>query len=430
MLPMNRLVSMRSSRATLFRMVGAVAGGAGVAASSFLATATLLRTEGHVAFGLFAFSQVAIALGYGISNALLGAPLSVALNAPDKLAAAVIGSSFRFVNLLVCGIGGLLLALVMWRLGASSLEAVLYGVSGLAHWLRWFLRSQANAEHRHSAVMRSDGVYSIVSTLGIGTLWILSASIETVVSLLMIAAALGCAVIGKSSLSAGLGGGVEPFAQEFKRNGRHALVGVLSTELTANAHSYLVTLLLGPAAFAPLAAAQLLFRPIGVVIMSITQFERPRFSAMLQAGRVTDALRGGRVFSFVLGAGWLANALLAWFALELFMGYFTHAGYDPDGLVIAVVLSSLVMSLRCIRAPASALMQANGSFKPLSNATVISGLLSLPIVYGLICTTRVEWSIAGLVFAEVVCVLLILRAARRIFQADLVPSREVTVGQS
>lgn len=427
---MSDLASMRKYYTTLLRMVAAVAGGAGVAASSFLATATLLRTESHTGFGLFAFSQVAIALGYGISNALLGAPLSVALNAPDKLAVRAIASSFRLVNLLVCAIGGLSLAMVMWRLGASPLESVLYGVSGLVHWVRWFLRSQANAEHRHRAVMHSDGVYSAFSILGVASLWFLSPSIQGVVSLQLVAAALGCAVIGKSSVSGGWGGGIRPFAHEFKRNGRHALVGVLSTELTANAHSYLVTLLMGPAAFAPLAAAQLLFRPIGVVIMSITQFERPRLSAMLQAGRVAEALRGGRVFSVVLGVAWLANALLAWLTLDMLMSYFISDGFEPEGLTIAVVLSSLVMALRCIRAPASALMQANSSFKPLSMATIVSGVFSLPIVYVLINTTRVEWSIAGLVFAEMVCVLLILRSARRVFQAEPALSREVTVGQA
>src|SRR5690606_21908036 len=54
-----------------------------------------------------------------------------------------------------------------------------------------------------------------------------------------------------------------------------ALVGVASTEATANSHAWLVTFTAGPASFAPIAAAALLFRPVGLCAMALTQLERP-----------------------------------------------------------------------------------------------------------------------------------------------------------
>ena len=49
---------------------------------------------------------------------------------------------------------------------------------------------------------------------------------------------------------------------------------MLTTEATANAHVYIVTLIYGPLGFAPIAATALFIRPVGVAMNTLTDYER------------------------------------------------------------------------------------------------------------------------------------------------------------
>ena len=59
------------------------------------------------------------------------------------------------------------------------------------------------------------------------------------------------------------------------------MFGVVLTELTANAHAYLVTFISGPKAFAVLALGSLLMRPASLVLSALPDIERPRMAAKI-----------------------------------------------------------------------------------------------------------------------------------------------------
>lgn len=207
------------------------------------------------------------------------------------------------------------------------------------------------------------------------------------------------------------------------------MVGVVSTEATANAHSYVVTALLGPAAFAPIAAATLLFRPIPLVILSLTQLERPRISQLLRDRRVEAAWRALQPFRWVAFAVWTGNVVLALVVVGFFLELVVRGDYDPQTITVATLFWCLIMGLRCLRGPESALVQANGDFGPLSKVTVVSCLVTLPAVLLLVHLWGAVWSLAGIAGGEVVAALLTTRLARKLVrpQTAVLPAQSAVV---
>ena len=55
----------------------------------------------------------------------------------------------------------------------------------------------------------------------------------------------------------------------------------MTVEVTTNIHQYLIVLLQGAAALAPVAAAGLFLRPMTLVQTSLAQIERPRLAAVV-----------------------------------------------------------------------------------------------------------------------------------------------------
>ncbi len=91
------------------RFILAIGGSAGVALSGFILSVLLLRTVTPAQFGVYGFMQVVVALGYGVSNALFGSPLTVALNRTEPPKSDTAESYFK-ASFLISLITSLLLA--------------------------------------------------------------------------------------------------------------------------------------------------------------------------------------------------------------------------------------------------------------------------------------------------------------------------------
>jgi hypothetical protein len=163
---------------------------------------------------------------------------------------------------------------------------LLFAALALLNWLRWFMRSLQLATADYESPVIADFVYGIVLAAGSSGL-VSQHQVNTVnvVSLQIVASAASLLAFGRGTgvmLHRSWMASLTEFRDSFSRHGRWALAGVLSTEATSNAHAYALTLAVGPAAFAPLAAVALYFRPVGVVLLALTQFERPRMASYLQ----------------------------------------------------------------------------------------------------------------------------------------------------
>ncbi len=153
------------------------------------------------------------------------------------------------------------------------------------------------------------------------------------------------------------------------------MVGVTATEAVTNAHAYIITFALGPAAYAVVAAINLLYRPLGVVTMALTQFERPHLARVAASfGYSSPALEkavAGFMTSLVLT--WLANVLVVIIVYFTIPSYFSRV-QDTREIVGVIVLVTLIMLLRTLRAPESAAMQATGNFYALAKIALIASL--------------------------------------------------------
>lgn len=389
------------------RLLLSTAGPASVAAANFFVSVLLLQAVPAADFGLYAFAQVLVtSIGYGVSNATLGSPLMIALNR-DETVAERTGESFAFVNALLSGAGALVLFLVLSALGLTPGTAAVFAASALLLWIRWFGRAFGYARHSPVRVMGSDIAYGAFLLVGTSAAWIAGDLDLEVAAIIQLAAAfmgliaiggeiLGVAVLGVPS------GLTAPFRKGFKRHGRHALVGLVSSEATANAHVYIVTFLLGPAAFAPLAAAALFFRPISVILHSLTQLERPALASMLKEGNRRSAWHTVSIIRATALATWAMTTLSTWVIVQWFLNSLVNEPQHAGAIVSAATLWGLIFAVQCLRGPEFALAQADGLFRPLSKTTVRAALITLPLVTLLTYTHGAVASLWGVLVGELV----------------------------
>ncbi|WP_419827833.1 hypothetical protein [Sphingomonas sp.] len=402
----------------LLRYSLAIVGPFGSAGAQFALSFVLLRHVAPSAFGRFSFLLVASQLSTGVWSALFCAPLPILLAGAGGDARAEPVRSVLTVSLVGAIVGfGVALAMAL-ALGDGTTGALLFAGYAATNLLRWLARAHAYACGRPFRTTASDLAYALVLLAG-----------TAVVAL----AGPTSAVPAYAALLAGTAAGLLPFgrtylADQFLRasprvarayrpvwrdHARWSLFGVLTTEATANSHAYLVTLLLGPTAFAPVAASQLAIRPINVAVNALTEFERAQMAREIGAGRFDAALAAVRLFRWVLVATWSAIGL----GIVLLLWRAPHAlyprSYDLHTLTIATALWMAVAIVRLARTPDNALMQAGGAFRPLAMASAWSSGVSVAAVLALILAGGPVLSILGILGGELLFALFIWRRSRR-----------------
>lgn len=404
--------------AKLLRYGQAMVGPVGVAGSQFLLAVLLLQSLGPAEFGAFSFLLISFQFASGLWSALFCAPLPAALAGQgvedrDRVLAAIFGA-----NLLLALLAAALFVAIAALLDLSWPAAFLFAAYAGVGLVRWFARAHAYVDAAPLRATASDAIHGAVVLAGCGAMW--ASGVVTMAGAsgaLLAAAVLGLlpfafrpllrtlAAAGPSRFGA--------YRDVWRRHSRWSLVGVISTEATVNAHAYVVTLLSGPAAFAPLAASALLLRPISVVMNALTEFERPNMARQIAgAGGVAAALRSALLFRLALIAAWTVNALAAALLLSYAPSLMFPAKYPLDLIVMGSALWLAVGLVRVGRLPESALLQAAGRFKPLAYASVWSSFVSVGAVVALVLLSGPLWSILGVMLGELVFAGFLWRAAR------------------
>ena len=109
------------------------------------------------------------------------------------------------------------------------------------------------------------------------------------------AALVGLLPLGRKFLSRAIAAlsaraGLRDYRAIFRDLTRWSLIGVVLTELTVNAHAYLVTFISGPGPFALLALGMLLMRPASLVQSALPDLERPAMTRADRRQRLNAAL--------------------------------------------------------------------------------------------------------------------------------------------
>ena len=362
---------------------------------------------GTSAIGTLAFLLVIIQFGYGLSNALVSTPYTIAVNQTDGGDRA--GFDFFFpVNLMLSLSQGLICAAIAWAT-ASPQAALMFGLAGTLSLIRWFGRSNAYAHHAPARAARSDLAYAGTIVAGLLIATRTGADITGIGAMLVAASLVGLLPFGLAYLrrhaAMGPGRALRAYRPVWRDQSAWTLVGVLSTEATSNSHSYIVTLLAGPAAFAPVAVGMLFFRPVNVCITALTQLERPRMTRAVANGDHDAAIKAERIFMGALVFLWLCTCVLAAVVLYGFPSLILKPTLDHRLVATAVALCALLSLVQCIQTPMSVLTQARRAFRPLAAQSLRSCGVGIVAVTLLTLAVAPIFSIAGVVLSQLVMML-------------------------
>lgn len=378
-----------------------------VSVSHLLVQLFSIHHLGTSAIGVLAFLLVIIQFGYSLSNALVSTPYTIAVNQDDEGAGRDHGFFFP-VNLLLAASQGLVCAAIAWAT-ASPQAALVFGLAGSFSLVRWFGRSNAYAHHSPAQAARSDFVYAAVILACLLVATRTGADLSGIGAILVVASLAGLAPFGSTYLrrhfAIGPARALRAYRPVWREQSAWTLVGVLSTEATSNAHSYAVTLLAGPTAFAPIAVGMLFFRPVNVCITALTQLERPRMTRAVARGDHGAAIQSERIFMGALVFLWLATCVVAAIVLFAFPGLILKPTIDHQLVATAVGLCALLSLVQCVQTPMSVMTQARRAFRPLARQSLRSCGVGIAAVTALTLTVSPVFSIGGVVLSQLVMML-------------------------
>jgi len=389
-----------------------------IAGAHFLASLLFLKTMAPAVFGLFAFVLVAVPFWLGISVALLGAPLATTrqrLEGADDWREL---PTLMKANLVFSAIAAVAVAATMAASGAGLASAALFGLYGGVMCLRWFARWLAYATHHPLTAVLSDVAYGIALVAGLAILVAVHGlSIETAAVILCLSAAAGLAVFGRGFLvqqvRALRDGSLAAYAPIWRDLTQWALLGVVTSELSVNAHAYLVTFFAGPQAFALIAAGSLFMRPVSLCLTALPDRERPLMVRTLMNGDRAGTERCVREFRFAAAAIWAVTLALSAAALAWFPHAILKADYGLHDILLVVALWAAIMAVRAWRTPEAVLLQAAREFRALASASVTSSVVALTATAALLLLWGPVASLIGILIGDLVLTERVFALTRR-----------------
>jgi hypothetical protein len=387
-----------------------------VSGAHFGASLMFLHRMSPREFGMFSFLLVVVPFCLSISSGLLGAPLLNAVGKPGAVAAAK-GAAFREVNRIYCLSAGLLTALLMYGSGAGKVASALLGLYAVTMTYRWYSRYTAYNANLPLRAAASDLIYSTTLLGGLLLLVLMDQfSLHRTSAVLLLSAILGVLPYGWRALRDQLRPPMPHFlavyAPIWHDITRWSLMGVVLSEMTANAHAYLVTFVSGPHAFALLAVGSLMMRPLSLVLTALPDRERPVIALKLAAGDLAGALRTIVEFRAVTFAVWLGTVLLSAAILVWFPWLVIRDGFHARSVMIGVLIWTLIVGARAVRAPEQAFLTAAGEFHPLARAGLTGSIVSLVGTASLLALFGPVASLCGILAGEAAMTVRIMRLMR------------------
>jgi hypothetical protein len=389
-----------------------------ISAAHFFVSLLFLHALAPALFGLLSFVFVIVPLCLSSAGALLAAPVAVAAARSDPLDSVELRTLLK-ANAAFSLLAALMVGLLVLASGTAPGTAVLFGIYGGAMSLRWFARSYAYAtlERARSAV--SDVTYSVLLAGGIVSLLFLHAlSMRSAALVMTLSSCIALIPFGlaflRRQLAAISTASLRAYAPIWRDLTRWSFLGVVSTELTANAHAYLVNLVSGANAFALIAVGSLFLRPVLLCLSALPDLERPLMTRQLVEGDYAAAERGVRDMLFATGAVWIGTLALVAALLAWWPGLLLHHEYDERSVVIVTALWATIVAVRMTRSPNALLLQAAGDFRVLAKASVHSSVVSVVATGVLLALFGPIASLGGILAGDTVLTARILLDARHL----------------
>ncbi|HEY2836417.1 MAG TPA: hypothetical protein VGI89_07600, partial [Rhizomicrobium sp.] len=311
------------------------------------------------------------------------------------------------MNLVLTALAGLAVLVFLLTARAPLAEALLLAGFGATLTMRWFARCFAFIKGRTGTAIASDLAYAGTLIAGLGGL-LLSHHVEFLPATLVLLSAAGAGLLpfGKEffrdQIAAIDQGQIRDYRAIFRDLTRWSLFGVILTELTVNAHAYLVTFISGPGPFALLALGQILMRPASLVQSALPDLERPRMTRAIAAKESCTVTHLMRDFRMALLMVWFATATLAAGILVFAPGLLLKKGYAQHDVLLVTLITSFIMLVRSFRTPPATFMQAAGEFKALVGIGIYTSVISIVLTLGFLLTLGPIASLLGILTGEII----------------------------
>ena len=195
-----------------------------------------------------------------------------------------------------------------------------------------------------------------------------------------------------------------------------SLIWVTMWNVQGQCLMFLVAAVVGPAAYAPIAAGLVLFGPLRTAVGALINVVRPAFASGLaeqQNAIVTRLLFASFALTVLCCLAFGALIWLVWPFLS------THIYGEKFGASMPlIVMLAWVNALAYVSYhPPLALVQAGRAFKAVAISTIIGGTLGIALVALVLSLGSVAWSLAGAAAGEAASLVYIRTAAVRVPRA-------------
>lgn len=375
-----------------------------ISGANFLTTLVLLRSLPSAQFGQFSFAIVVAGLCLSVTNGLLVAPLASIAQAPPASAPQELNTYLKASVLFAVMLGSAVIA-AMLPVGVPLGTAAIFGLYGAAMSLRTVARTHAYTNGRVARAVLSDCTYSLALVLGVSAFEIFGHAHLFEIAFMMSAGAIfALAPFGEPFFTAVLValklGSVRAYRRVWQDLTRWSVLGVVTSEVTMNAHAYLVTFICGSKAFAIIAVGALFMRPFSLVLTALPDREGPVMARTIAGGEIKRALRSAKEYRAVVAALWTANQMLAASILIWFPALIARKGYDAPSIVAVVAIWALIAAARGARAPDVMLLFSARKFQVLGNASVLSSVVALLATLALLLAFGPVFSLFGILAGD------------------------------
>lgn len=391
----------------------------------FALNLVLIRILSPHDFGVFAIAFVlsGIALTYG--NAMVSTPAAVLIaRLKNTRAANFQDVMFGSITLVISASIAIIVAAGLWFATGQGAEAIAGGAFSGLWTLRNHVRNVMFARQAMAAATLSDFSYTITAVFSVGWVLFQLADFPHLTGVLLALTTANIVAIFVALRALGRRVRISLRRNVWRRyravwpDVSWLLVGTTTWAVQGQALMFLVAVMVGPAAYAPLAVGVVLFTPLRPAVSAFINVFRPNFGILLARGqlrrlRVTMYLV---VVLIVLSCAAVGDAIwLGWPILDtyLFAGKFENA---PMPLIVA--LSGIAAAIYFTYNVPLTLIHGAGEFRPVALATTFGATVGLTSVSILLAVTSAAWALAGFIAGEAVCGLYLWISAQRILRND------------
>jgi O-antigen/teichoic acid export membrane protein len=195
-----------------------------------------------------------------------------------------------------------------------------------------------------------------------------------------------------------------------------SLFGTATWNVQGQGLMFLVASIAGPAAYAPIAAATVLFNPLRPAVAAFVYVFRPDFVRALGERRSRHLIVVSSVVSATIVFGCAFVGVVIWLAWPYLEAHILGDKFAGASMPLILALSGVSATIYLTYTVPLTLVQAAGQFKSVAIATTIGACVGVVSILFLLTNFSVAWSLLGSVIGELACGIYLCIAAARILR--------------